>query len=97
MNRFLLPAVLLVMAGALAQIRAGTVNAQERVGELRLEVIDPSGRALEAAGNLENTRTGVIRRFQTDAHGGCTLKESALWTLPGRSIQRRICAAIGAD
>ena len=56
-------------------MRAGTVNAQERGGELRLEVIDPSGRALEAVGNVENIATGVTRRFQTDAQGSYTFKE----------------------
>ena len=75
MNRVRLLVVLLVVAGAPAQMRAGTINAQEPGGELRLEVIDPSGRALEVAGNLENIRTGVTRRFQTDAQGSYTFRD----------------------
>lgn len=47
--------------------------AQQPTGELRLEVKDPTGKALAAAGTLTNLTTGVSRSFQTDAQGRFTL------------------------
>ncbi len=41
-------------------------------GEIRLEVKDPSGNAIEASGKIENLSTGVERSFQTDALGRYT-------------------------
>jgi outer membrane receptor protein involved in Fe transport len=55
-------ALLSLMTSAHAQIRISA-------GEIRLEVKDPSGKALEASGKLENLATGVERSFQTDAQG----------------------------
>lgn len=42
-------------------------------GEIRLEVKDASGGAMEAAGKLMPLATGVNRSFQTDAQGGAVL------------------------
>jgi hypothetical protein len=52
---------------------AGGAYAQTPKGEIRLEVKDPSGKALEASGRLENLSTGVNLNFQTDAQGKETL------------------------
>lgn len=41
-------------------------------GELRLEVKDPSGAAMQASGKLQNVANGVVRNFQTDAEGAYT-------------------------
>jgi hypothetical protein len=38
-------------------------------GEIRLQVLDPSGAGLEAAGTLQSFSTGVHRSFQTDSGG----------------------------
>ena len=43
-------------------------------GEIRIEVKDPSGAAMEASGKLENLASGTDRSFQTDAQGSYTLK-----------------------
>ena len=43
---------------------------QRSAGEVRLEVKDPSGAAVEASGTLENLATGADQTFQTDAQGG---------------------------
>lgn len=45
------------------------LQAQPPVGEIRIEVKDPSGAVVEASGTLRNLTTGVERNFQTDAHG----------------------------
>src|SRR5215831_11610702 len=47
--------------------------AQALGGEIRLEVIDPSGAAMKASGRLENLQTGASRSFKTDANGKFTL------------------------
>jgi outer membrane receptor protein involved in Fe transport len=49
------------------------LNAQGLVGEIRLEVKDPSGAAMEASGKLENLQTGASRAVRTDANGKVTL------------------------
>jgi outer membrane receptor protein involved in Fe transport len=54
----------LVLAGA-----AGVLQAQKPTGEIRLEVRDPSGAAVEALGRLRNLAGGVERTFQTDRQG----------------------------
>jgi outer membrane receptor protein involved in Fe transport len=43
--------------------------AQNPAGEIRLEVKDPSGAAVEASGKLEGRTTAVNRTFGTDAQG----------------------------
>jgi outer membrane receptor protein involved in Fe transport len=47
--------------------------AQGSKGEIRLEVRDPSGAAMQASGRVENLQSGVSRSFQTDANGKRTL------------------------
>jgi outer membrane receptor protein involved in Fe transport len=49
------------------------LHAQPPAGEIRLEVKDPSGAAVEASGKLESLAPGVQRNFQTDAQGTSTL------------------------
>src|SRR5580704_6881034 len=44
-------------------------QAQQPTGEVRIEVRDPSGAAVEAPGTLRNLTTGMGRTFQTDSHG----------------------------
>lgn len=55
---------------------AASVFAQnQNPGAIRLEVKDPAGKVLIAAGTLENLATGVSRSFQTDAQGQFTLAD----------------------
>ena len=46
---------------------------QRPTGEIRLQVQDSSGAAMEAAGKLVPLATGVTRNFQTDARGAAAL------------------------
>ncbi len=50
-------------------ISALPVFGQRSAGEVRLEVKDPSGAAVEASGTLENLAVGANQPFQTDAEG----------------------------
>ena len=43
--------------------------AQAPQGEIHLQVKDPSGAPMEAAGKLENLGAGIARDFQTDPQG----------------------------
>ncbi|MGH9851467.1 MAG: TonB-dependent receptor plug domain-containing protein, partial [Blastocatellia bacterium] len=70
--KLLLLALALLSISASTQARSGALTPQPLTGELRLEVVDPSGKALEAAGKLENLATGVHSSFQTDAQGRYT-------------------------
>ena len=45
------------------------LHAQRPTGDIRLEVKDPSGAAIEASGVLEHLADGVERRVQTDRNG----------------------------
>jgi outer membrane receptor protein involved in Fe transport len=45
------------------------LHAQDSAGEIRLEVKDPSGSAMQASGILRGFSTGVERTFETDAQG----------------------------
>jgi outer membrane receptor protein involved in Fe transport len=45
------------------------LEAQQPTSEVRIEVKDPSGAAVQASGTLRNLATGVERTFQTDARG----------------------------
>jgi hypothetical protein len=49
------------------------LHAQGLAGEIRLEVKDPSGAAMQASGRLENLQTGASRSFQTDGNGNSGL------------------------
>ena len=71
-RRLLLLTVFLSLSIA-AQARPGARTTQS-FGELRLEVKDPSGKALEAAGKLDNLATGVSNGFQTDSQGKRTFE-----------------------
>ena len=46
-----------------------TLWAQAPQGEIHLQVKDPSGAPMQAAGKLESIASGVAREFQTDAQG----------------------------
>src|SRR5580704_8715984 len=45
------------------------LQAQLPSGEIRLQVNDSSGAAMQASGTLRNGTTGAVRNFQTDAKG----------------------------
>jgi outer membrane receptor protein involved in Fe transport len=45
------------------------LRGQGLTGEIRLDVRDPSGAAMEASGTLQGLSTGVERSFQTNAQG----------------------------
>ncbi|HWC99651.1 MAG TPA: TonB-dependent receptor [Candidatus Sulfopaludibacter sp.] len=47
--------------------------AQIPVGEIRLEVKDPSGAPMKVAGRLQNPAASIDRTFQTDSHGAASL------------------------
>ena len=59
-------AVLLSVAGAVAQIQLGAV---------RVEVLDPSGVAVSANGRLESLASGTQTSFSTDAQGMATVTD----------------------
>ncbi|MBS1855878.1 MAG: TonB-dependent receptor [Acidobacteria bacterium] len=50
------------------------LHAQSAGGEIRLEVQDPSGAAMQAAGTLRNLSSGALRSFKTDGQGKYTLR-----------------------
>src|SRR5580658_1970119 len=50
-----------------------TLHAQSGAGEIRVQVKDPSGAAMEASGKLESLAPRMQRNFQTDALGTYTL------------------------
>ena len=51
--------------------------AQGLSGQIRLEIRDSSGAAMQASGRLENLQTGAVRSFQTDANGKLILEDLA--------------------
>ena len=71
---------LLVFAFAVSAYCQAPVPAGSGGGALRLEVVDPAGKAVEAAGRLMELATGVERRFRTDAAGRASVEALA----PGR-------------
>jgi outer membrane cobalamin receptor len=62
-----LQAILLTLIAGLLPLLAGQAS-----GQLHIDVKDPSGAAVAASGNLTNTGTGVVSRFETDPQGGYT-------------------------
>lgn len=72
-TRIFFLAVILFAAVLSTQARHGFIVQQQSTGELRVEVKDPAGKELAAAGSLTNLATGVSRSFQTDAQGRFTL------------------------
>ena len=57
-----------------SQARSIAHISQQSVGELRVDVRDPAGRAMEASGKLDNLTNGVSRIFQTDSQGKYTFQ-----------------------
>jgi outer membrane receptor protein involved in Fe transport len=55
--------------GAAVLSLALLVQAQAPTGEIRIEVKDPSGAAVEASGRLQDLAGGLKRTFQTDLQG----------------------------
>ena len=53
---------------------AGQLDAQRPAGEIRIEVKDPSGAAVEASGRLQDLAGGMKRTFQTDLQGVYTFE-----------------------
>jgi len=51
-----------------------TLDGQSPTGEIRLEVKDPSGAAMEASGRLEGAAGGANRIFATDPRGSYTFE-----------------------
>jgi len=49
------------------------LRSQNPQGEIRLQVKDPSGAPMQAAGKVESRAAGVARDFQTDAEGAVVL------------------------
>ncbi|HWB86354.1 MAG TPA: TonB-dependent receptor [Bryobacteraceae bacterium] len=72
--RFRVPGLLiLLLAAALAA-------SQPEAASVQINVQDPSGAPMRAAGRLENLASGAVHRFQTDNQGRCTIESVA----PGR-------------
>ncbi len=62
-----------ICAVATLVFAALTLHAQNPDGEIRVQVKDPSGAAMEASGKLESLVPGVQRTFETDALGTYTI------------------------
>jgi outer membrane receptor protein involved in Fe transport len=63
----------LALYAAVALLWPVHLRAQSLTGEIHLEVKDPSGAAMQAAGNLQGLSEPVSRSFQTDAQGMYTV------------------------
>src|SRR5262249_36152798 len=50
-----------------------TLYSQSEMGEIRLQVKDPSDAPMQASGRLRSLSTGSVRSFQTDPQGNVTL------------------------
>lgn len=50
-------------------VYVGPIRGQGLAGEIRLEVKDATGAAIEASGSIEGLATGIHRDFRTDAQG----------------------------
>src|SRR5580693_5413104 len=66
MDRFITVAIILVSFSL-------SLPGQNQDGEIRVQVKDPSGAAMEATGRLESIAPGVERNFQTDVLGAYAL------------------------
>ena len=62
-----------VCAVATFLLAAYPLCAQTPKGEIRVQVQDPSGAAMQASGKLESLTAGLRQNFQTDAQGTYTL------------------------
>lgn len=63
----------LILCVAAALAAPPMVLGQRTAGEIRLQVKDQSGAAMQASGKLRSLKTSVERGFQTDAQGACSL------------------------
>src|SRR5581483_1827222 len=52
-----------------------SLSAETPQGEIRIQVVDPSGAPMKAAGRLSSLQPGMERRFQTDLQGNHTLSK----------------------
>src|SRR5262245_50341165 len=68
--------VLSLLAAVFSAIQP--VQGQRATGQVRIEVKDPSGSAVAAAGKLESLSAGTVQRFETDAEGTHLFKELPL-------------------
>jgi outer membrane receptor protein involved in Fe transport len=59
---------------------ATLATGQVQPGEIRLQVTDPSGAAMQASGKLQGSTPGTERTFQTDAQGAATLSNLSYGT-----------------
>ncbi len=64
----------LCASGLLFLASFGHALGQKAAGEIRIEVRDPSGAALQASGRLENLASGTDQAFRTDAQGKHTFE-----------------------
>ncbi|MDX2033583.1 MAG: TonB-dependent receptor [Blastocatellia bacterium] len=64
---------LLVLTSVVSAL--GQSLSQGRTGAIRVEVVDPEGKAIEATARLVNVATGVERRVRTDAQGRLSLDQ----------------------
>jgi len=60
-------------AAAALSFAALTLFGQSPEGEIRVQVKDPSGAAMEVSGKMESLPSGMTRSFRTDAQGTYTL------------------------
>ena len=63
----------IVLASLLVLLGPQPAQSQSSRAEIRLQVTDPSGAAMEASGQIENSVTSLSRRFRTDAQGQAVL------------------------
>src|SRR5579863_6328300 len=56
----------------IAVAMVGLLFGQVPAGQIQIEVLDPSGAPMQAAGRLKSVAGGVDRVFQTDAQGKYT-------------------------
>jgi outer membrane receptor protein involved in Fe transport len=71
-NRICRHTVILAVVWFLTAALAATLAAQGPRGEIRIQVQDPSGASMQAAGKLENRAQATERDFQTDPQGNYT-------------------------
>lgn len=68
-----LPCFLCAWFAGSIPLQAQETPAPQNVGSIRLEVQDPSGAPMAAAGRIVNPTAGIDRRFRTDAQGTATV------------------------
>jgi len=62
-----------ICTAAALLLAAFVVRAQSPKGQIRVQIKDPSGVAMEASGKLESLTSALQRSFQTDSQGAYTL------------------------